>query len=398
MPAVKGYWFPSSYQVMVKPRGPICNLACAYCYFLSKERLYPGSDFRMSDGLLEEFTRQYLQNQPTHQVTFAWQGGEPTLMGLEFYYKVVEYQKKYAPAGLMVENALQTNATQLDDDWCQFFKENNFLIGVSIDGPPAVHDHYRQDKGGNGSAERVLAGLTLLKKHSVEHNILCTVHAGNVQHPLKVYRYLRDELSAEFIQFIPIVERDNKTGFQTGNKVTERSVTGEQYGNFLTKVFDEWLQHDVGTVFVQLFDVALAKWVGAPGGLCVFEETCGLALALEHNGDLYSCDHFVEPKYKLGNIVRTEMIDLVRSHQQYQFGVDKRDKLPRYCLACEVRFACNGGCPKNRFKHSPDGEFGLNYLCAGYREFFNHIDRPMRLMAELLRQRRPPADIMCLSE
>jgi len=223
---------------------------------------------------------------------------------------------------------------------------------------------------------------------------LCTVHAANADHPLEVYRYFRDELQAEFIQFIPIVERDNKTGFQTGNKVTDRSVTGKQYGDFLIAVFDEWVKADVGSVFVQIFDVALGKWMGVRGGLCVFEETCGLGLAMEHNGDLFSCDHFVEPKHKLGNISKTELIDMVQSHKQYQFGMDKRDSLPKYCMACEVRFVCNGGCPKNRTKHTPDGEFGLNYLCEGYRAFFNHVDEPMKKMAQLIKMKHLPAEIM----
>ena len=387
-------WIPGSYHVMVKPRGPICNLDCAYCYFLSKEGMYPGSSFEMSDELLENFTRQYIQSQRVPLVTFAWQGGEPTLLGVKFFQKAVAYQKKYAARGIRIENTFQTNGTLLDDEWCAFFKENNFLIGISTDGPPELHDIYRIDKGGKGSSKRVLRGLEYLKKHGVDFNILCTVHAGNVGHPLDVYRYFRDELETSFIQFIPIVERDNKTGFQTGNKVTKRSVTGKGYGDFLISIFDEWVTKDVGTVFVQIFDTALAKWMGVPAGLCIFEETCGLGLAMEHNGDLFSCDHYVEPRHKLGNIFKTEMLDLLTSHKQYQFGMDKRKTLLQHCLNCEVRFACNGGCPKNRIQHAPDGEFGLNYLCEGYRAFFNHIDKPMKTMTELLRSNRPPAEIM----
>lgn len=302
--------------------------------------------------------------------------------------------KKIHAAGDEDRNALQTNGTLLNDERCQFFRENDFLIGISLDGPPELHDIYRKDKGGQATSAQVLAGLELLKKHQVDFNILCTVHAGNADHPLDVYHYFRDDLAADFIQFIPIVERDNKTGFQSGNKVTSRSVTGKQYGEFLIAIFDNWVKRDVGKVFVQIFDVALAKWVGAPGGLCLFEETCGLGLALEHNGDIFSCDHYVEPKYKLGNLLQTEIIDLVTSHKQYQFGMDKRDTLPQYCLDCEVRFACHGGCPKNRIKHTPDGKLGLNFLCEGYRAFFNHIDQPMRKMSELLRNNYPPSEIM----
>jgi len=296
--------------------------------------------------------------------------------------------------GMKVENAFQTNGTLLDDAWCKFFKENKFLVGISIDGPPELHNKYRKDKGGADTSNDVLHGLALLKKHNVEFNILCAVHAANVEYPLEVYQYFRDKLAGQYIQFIPIVERDNKTGFQIGNKIHNRSVTGIKYGSFLINIFDEWVSNDVGTVFVQIFDEALAKWFGSPGGLCVFEETCGLGLVIEHNGDLFSCDHFVEPKSKLGNIIETDMIDMVTSHKQYKFGMQKRDSLPPFCLDCEVRFACNGGCPKNRVKHTSNGVYGLNYLCEGYRAFFNHIDEPMRIMVDLIRRKRPPAEIM----
>lgn len=389
---------PPAFNVMVKPVGPVCNLACDYCYYLSKENLFPGSDFCMTDNLLENFTRQYIQAQHVPQVSFIWQGGEPALAGLDFFRKAVEYQKQYASPGVRIENAIQTNGTLLTDEWCTFFKENNFLVGISLDGPPDLHNVYRKDRAGKGSADRVLAGLALLKQHEVEYNVLCTVHAANADHPLEVYRYLRDDLDSTFIQFIPIVERDNKTGYQVGNKVTSRSVSGVQYGRFLNQIFDEWIKRDVGKVFVQIFDVALSKWVGNQSGLCIFSETCGQALLLEHNGDLFSCDHFVEPKHKLGNITKTKLVDLVQSHSQHQFGIAKRDKLPKYCLECEVRFACNGGCPKNRILHTPDGEYGLNVLCDGYRAFFNHIDQPMRLMASLLKQHRPPAEIMSINK
>ena len=379
---------------MTKPRGAICNLNCAYCYFLKKESLYPRSDFYMSDDVLENFTRQYVQAQKGPQVTFAWQGGEPTLMGLDFYKKAVDYQKKYAPQGVRIENTLQTNGTLLDDAWCEFFKDHNFLIGISIDGPPELHNAYRKDKGGAQTLNSVLVGLETLKRHDVEFNILTTVHAANGDHPLEVYEFLKNELGARFFQFIPIVERDNKKGEQKGNRLTNRSITGKQYGNFLIAIFDEWVRRDVGEIFVQIFDVALGKWLGQHGGLCIFDETCGKALALEHNGDLYSCDHYVEPKYRLGNLKKAELIQLVNSHKQRQFGLNKEKTLPKYCLECEVRFACNGGCPKNRVKHTPDGEFGLNHLCEGYRAFFNHVDEPMRLMADLVRSGKSAVEIM----
>ena len=385
---------PPAFHVMLKPRGAICNLDCAYCYFLSKERLYPGSRFRMADELLESYTRQYIAAQRVPEVTFAWQGGEPTLMGLDFFRRAVELQQKYRPPGMRIYNTLQTNGTTLDAEWCRFFKQHAFLIGVSLDGPRALHDAYRVDKGGKPTFDRVMAGIALLKQYRVEFNILTTLHAANAAHPLEVYRFLRDEVGARFIQFIPIVERDNDTGYQEGGEVTPRSISGRQYGAFLIAVFDEWVRRDVGQVFVQLFDVALAAWCGQRPGLCVFEETCGDALAMEHNGDLYSCDHFVEPRHRLGNIQDIPLIELVASEHQRRFGLAKRDTLPRYCRECAVRFVCNGGCPKDRILHTPDGEPGLNYLCEGYQAFFTHIDRPMRIMAEELRNRRPPANVM----
>jgi uncharacterized protein len=385
---------PSAFHIMTKPRGAICNLDCKYCYFLSKERLYPDSDFRMSDNLLEEYIRQYIEAQTASEVTFAWQGGEPLLMGLEFYQQAISYQQKYARPGMHITNTLQTNGVTLDDAWCRFFKTHDFLIGVSLDGPRALHDHYRVDKGGQPTFERVMAGIRRLQNHKVEFNILTTVHAANADHPLEVYRFLRDEVRTRFIQFIPIVERANETGYQEGDAVTERSVTARQYGDFLNVVFDEWVRRDVGRVFVQIFDVALAVWSGYRPGLCIFEETCGAGLALEHNGDVYSCDHFVEPKYLVGNLVDIPLSQIVVSDQQRAFGLAKRDTLPGYCRECSVRFVCNGGCPKDRFIATPDGEAGLNYLCAGYKAFFTHIDEPMRIMARELAHQRSPANVM----
>lgn len=379
---------------MLKPVGPICNLNCTYCYYVTKESLYPNSDFHISDELLAAFTHQYIEAQQVPEVTFGWQGGEPLLMGLDFFRRAVELQSHCRPTDVQVINTLQTNGVLLDSEWCHFFQEHDFLVGLSLDGPREVHDTYRVDKGSKPSFDRVMAGIELLKKYGVKFNVLTTVHRANADYPLQVYRFLRDEVDTQFIQFIPIVQLSNDSGFQESKQVTELSVTGQRYGDFLIAIFDEWVRRDVGQVYVQIFDTALAAWSGQRPGLCIFEETCGLALVMEHNGDLYVCDHFVEPLYKLGNIQEKPLIELVSSEQQRQFGLDKRDTLPRYCRECEVRFICNGGCPKNRTLITPNGEPGLNYLCAGYKAFFTHIDKPMRIMAEELRVRRPPANIM----
>lgn len=392
--ASTGFMSPLAFNVMLKPRGAICNLGCKYCYYLSKERLYPDSRFCMSDDLLDTFTRQYIEAQRVPEVTFGWQGGEPTLMGLAFFERAIKLQGKYKRPGMTIHNALQTNGVTLDDDWCRFFKKHNFLVGVSIDGPRKLHDAYRVDKRGSPTFDRVMAGLELLKKHHVEFNTLTCVHAANGDYPLEVYHFLRDEVQSRYVQFIPIVVRDNETGFQEGEGVTQHSVTGKQYSNFLNAIFDEWVRHDVGQVFVQIFDAALAAWIGQGPGLCIFDETCGTALALEHNGDLYSCDHFVEPRHYLGNINEDDLVTLVGSEQQCQFGLAKRDTLPRYCRECAWRFICNGGCPKNRILHTPEGESGLNYLCEGYKAFFSHIAPHMKLMAAELLAGRSPANIM----
>jgi len=389
--------FPPAFHVTLKPRGAICNLDCAYCYFLSKKRIYPDSAFRMSDALLEEYTRQYIDAQSKMpEVTFAWQGGEPTLMGLDFYRRAVELQREYAKPGMRVSNALQTNATMLDEAWCEFFHANDFLLGVSLDGPRSLHDAYRVDKSGAPTFDRVMRAVALLKQHRVEFNILATVHAANALYPLDVYRFFRDEVGAQFIQFIPIVERDNATGFQEGHTVTSRSVTGKQYGDFLIAIFDEWVRRDVGRVFVQLFDVALGVWLGQRTSLCIFAGMCGEALAMEHNGDLFSCDHFVEPRHKLGNLADIPLVEMVGSPQQRKFGADKRGALPHYCRECSVRFVCNGGCPKDRLLTTPDGEPGLNLLCEGFKAFFTYVDRPMKMLVSLIQQQRPAADVTLL--
>ncbi len=381
---------PAAFHVLIKPAGAACNLNCKYCFYLSKKELYPESSLRMADAVLEQHVRQYLEAQRVPEATVAWQGGEPTLMGLDFFRRSVELAEKHRRAGQAVHYTLQTNGTLLDDEWGAFLGQHDFLVGISLDGPGELHDAYRVDKGGQPTFERVMRGLDVLRRHGVEWNILCTVHAANGDHPLEVYRFFRDELGAQFIQFIPIVERAGGTG----SRVSDRSVRPKQFGAFLIDVFDEWVRWDVGRVYVQYFDAALAAWAGAPQAMCVLAPTCGGALALEHNGDLYSCDHYVEPGHRLGNIMERPMAELVASEEQRRFGLEKRDGLPRYCRRCAVRFACHGECPRNRFAKAPDGEPGLNYLCPGYKAFFSHVDGPMRVMAELLRQGRAPAEVM----
>jgi uncharacterized protein len=379
---------------MAKPTGSACNLNCDYCFFLKKERLYPGSNFSMPDDVHEAYIKQLLEAHQVPQVEVAWQGGEPTVMGLDFFRRSVELQKKYQRPGTRIENTFQTNGILLNDEWCRFFHDNNFLIGLSMDGPQGLHDTYRKDKGGHGTFDRVMKAARLLQKHKVEFNILCTVNSNNADHPLNVYRFFRDDVQAQYIQFIPVVERDNESGYQEGNKVTDRSVRPEQFGFFLIEIFNEWITRDVGQTFVLNFDGALAGWLGMAGTICILGPTCGLGMALEHNGDLYCCDHFVEPAHLLGNILKTPMTKLVASEKQRRFGQDKKDLLPRYCRECEVLFVCNGECPKNRFITTPDGEPGLNYLCGGYKAFFMHIDKPMKTMANLLRQGRHADEIM----
>jgi len=390
-------FLPPRIHVLSKPTGAICNLDCSYCFFLDKEELYPGSKFRMTDEVLETYIRQLIEAHKTPEVTVAWQGGEPTLMGVDFFRKAIAYQEKYRKPGMTFENTLQTNGTLLDDEWCEFFKENNYLIGLSLDGPRELHDANRVDKKGGPTFDRVMRGLRLLQRHGVEYNILTTVNRVNSQHPLEVYRFLRDEVKTTWIQFIPVVERineDGKTLYQQGTTVSENSVLPEQFGNFLTTIFDEWVRKDVGKIFVQTFEAAVRSWLNMPTGMCFFSPTCGSGVALEHNGDLYSCDHFVEPDYLLGNIQEHSMAELVGSDRQFKFGQDKLDTLPKYCQQCEVRFACHGECPKHRFIHTPDGEPGLNYLCAGYKHFFTHIDEPLKIMVDLFNQGRRAEEVM----
>lgn len=387
------------FHVMAKPTGAICNLDCAYCFFLSKESLYPGSSFRMTDAVMESYIRQTIEAHTTSEVTIAWQGGEPTLMGLDFYQRVVETVKRFQKPGATIQHTIQTNGILLDPEWCKFLRENNFLVGISLDGPRELHDRYRKDKGGQGTWGRVVKAVRMLQREGVEFNVLCTVNSANCEHPQAVYRFFRDDLKARYLQFIPIVERINDNGLtllQQGNRVTDRSVPPEGYGRFLIGVFDEWVRHDVGRVFVQGIDATLAVWLTGQSPLCIFRPVCGAGVALEHNGDLYSCDHFVEPKYLLGNILQTPLAQLVNSAEQRKFGEDKRDTLPRYCRECSFLFACHGECPKNRFLTTPDGEPGLNYLCTGLKAYFGHVEPYMRIMSNLLRQGRPAAEIMSI--
>lgn len=404
--------FPAAFHVLTKPTGSICNLDCTYCFFLSKEQLYPGDRFRMSDELVETYLRQLVESHRTREITIALQGGEPTLMGLDFHRRLVAMARDIAGPDRILEFTLQTNGTLLDDDWCEFLAAEHFLVGLSIDGPAHMHDAFRVDKQGRPTYERVRGAWDLLQHHDVATNVLCAVHAANGDHGLEVYRHFRDDLGVRFLQLIPIVERatpeliaradagwgerssDRPLYVQDGSLVTGRSVTPEQWGKFLVAVFDEWIAHDVGTVFVPSFDAALAAWLGMPSSMCIFAETCGTAVALEHNGDLYSCDHYVEPAHRLGNITETHLAAMVASPQQVAFGAAKATSLPAQCVRCEVRFACHGECPRNRFAVSIDGEDGLNHLCAGYYEFFTHIDAPMQEMAGLLRAGRPASDVM----
>jgi uncharacterized protein len=388
---------PARFHVMAKPTGAVCNLACTYCFFLDKELLYPGSPFRMSDEMLEAYIRQLIDGHRTPRVTVAWQGGEPTLMGLDFFRKAIELQELYRRPGMTFENTMQTNGTLLDDEWCEFLAEHDYLVGLSLDGPRELHDAYRVNKSGRGTFDRVMRGLRLLQKHDVEYNVLTTVNRVNADYPLEVYRFLRDDAGADWIQLIPIVERLDRDGLGLrleGTEVSDRSVQPEQFGRFMTTIFDDWVRNDVGSVYVQTFEAAVRNWLGMPSGMCVFNENCGNALAVEHNGDVYSCDHYVEPKYKLGNIAETQMVELLGSDQQRRFGRDKSETLTRQCQRCEVRFACHGECPKSRFAVSDDGEPGLHRLCAGWYEFFTHIDQPLKTIVALRDAGRPASDVM----
>ena len=392
----------AGFHVMAKPAGPRCNLDCTYCFYLEKEKLYPEErTFEMSDAVLDAFVRQYIEGQDAPVVSFAWQGGEPTLRGLAFFERVVALQAQYG-GGRRIENAMQTNGILLDDRWCAFLARNQFLVGLSVDGPAPLHDRYRVDRGGGPTFDRVMRALQLLSRHGVAFNTLTTVHRGNSDHPLEVYRFLKS-IGSQYLQFIPIVERVS-TAPTTGLTlvapgaaaagVSRWSVEPAAYGEFLCRIFDEWVRRDVGSTFVQLFDVALESWCGLEPSLCLFAEKCGRALAIEHNGDLYSCDHFVYPEHRLGNLLNESLGDMVAAPRQVAFGEAKRDRLPEECRACDVRFACHGECPKHRFVRSRDGSHDLNYLCGSYKRFFQHIHSYMTFMAGALAEGRPPASVM----
>ncbi|MGB0604578.1 MAG: anaerobic sulfatase-maturation protein [Candidatus Latescibacterota bacterium] len=396
---------PASCHVMAKPSGSVCNIDCKYCFYLEKEKLYPDArkSWRMSDETLEQYVKQYIEAQDVPVVNFAWQGGEPTLMGLDFFRRAVELQQHYAN-GKAITNAFQTNGILLDDEWGSFLHKEKFLVGLSIDGPREFHDRYRVDKGQKPTFDRVYAGLQTLKRHEVEFNTLTVLQNHNADHPLEIYEFLREEGSG-FMQFIPIVERAADEPEDDGLElvdptfegkalVTRWSVGASQYGRFLCRIFDEWVRRDVGRVFIQMYDTALGAWMGQDPSLCIFARTCGKALIIEHNGDLYSCDHFVYPDYRLGNVHDMAIRDMVDSPLQQKFGNDKEDTLPQYCVECDYRFACNGGCPKQRFTRTPQGESGLNYLCKGYKMFFSHADPYMRFMANEVGQGRPAANVM----
>jgi len=405
---------PPGFHLLAKPSGSTCNIDCTYCFFLSKDELYPNEKHRMSDSTLEVYIRQLLESHRTPNVKVAWQGGEPTLMKLDFFKHALELVEKHRRPGQAIQHTFQTNGILLDDDWCVFFKEHKFLVGLSVDGPRELHNAYRVDRTKQGTFDKVMQGWRFLRKHGVEFNILCTVNAANQTHGRTVYRFFRDEMEAKWVQFIPVVERASEETIQianmgwseqpgrkrllytqSGNLVTNRSVGGEQYGRFLVDIFEEWVRHDVGRVFVQMFDVTLEAYFGRHR-LCIHAPTCGYGPALEYNGDLYSCDHFVEPRFRLGNIHETHMLKMVASPQQRKFGDDKRDSLTEQCKACAVRPLCNGGCPKDRFTASRDGEPGQNYLCSGLELFFTHTMAAMRLMAGLLQQGKPASEIMAL--
>jgi uncharacterized protein len=396
-------------HVVAKPIGPVCNLNCEYCFYLEKQALFsPGEQYRMSDKILSAFITNYITSQPTPVVEFVWQGGEPTLLGLDFFRRVVELQKPFL-GQKTINNSLQTNGTLLTDEWCRFLKANNFMVGISLDGPREIHDRYRRDRKGNGTFDQVMRGLKLLREHKVDYNVLACIAKETAKSPLDVYRFLRNE-GIEFIQFTPVVERfSNVCSAPSGLRlagpaaldkkdqqgaVTPWSVIPEEYGDFLIDIYEEWVRHDVGTVFVMNFEWALNAWIGNPSPICVHAKQCGRALVIEHNGDVFACDHCVYPQYKLGNILSDTLPDMVAKSLRSGFGVSKETALPRWCEECEVLAACQGGCPKHRFETTYYDEPGLQYLCPGYKKFFLHIRKYLRAMATLLENGLPASRVM----
>lgn len=394
--------FAKPLYVMLKPAGAHCNLACKYCYYLEKNNLYQNSHRHlMTDEMLEQFTREYIEAQTMPQVLFTWHGGEPLMRSIDFYKKALELQKKYAH-GKQIDNVIQTNGTLLTDEWCEFFAKNHWLVGISIDGPQEYHDHYRVTPAGKPSWEKVMQGIQLLKKHHVEWNAMAVVNAYNAEHPLEFYHFFRDN-GCQYLQFTPIVERltEHEDGRTLASLADDReipladaSVTPQQWGNFLCTIFDDWVRHDVGKTFVEIFDCTLANWMGVLPGICAYSKECGHAGVMEHNGDVYSCDHFVFPEYKLGNIREQSLIDMLYGEKQQAFSRLKHTSLPRQCKECDMEFACHGECPKNRFEKDKYGEPGLNYLCQGYYQYYTHVAPYMDFMKRELLAQRPPANIM----
>ena len=394
--------FAKPLYVMLKPAGAHCNLACKYCYYLEKNNLYQNSHRHlMSDEMLEQFTREYIEAQTMPQVLFTWHGGEPLMRSIDFYKKALELQKKYAN-GKQIDNVIQTNGTLLTNEWCEFFAKNHWLVGISIDGPQEYHDHYRVTPDGKPSWEKVMQGISLLKKHRVEWNAMAVVNAYNAEHPLEFYHFFRDN-GCQYLQFTPIVERltEHEDGRTLASLADDReipladaSVTPQQWGNFLCTIFDDWVRHDVGKTFVEIFDCTLANWMGVLPGICAYSKECGHAGVMEHNGDVYSCDHFVFPEYKLGNIREQSLIDMLYGEKQQAFSRLKHTSLPRQCKECDMEFACHGECPKNRFEKDKYGEPGLNYLCQGYYQYYTHVAPYMDFMKRELLAQHPPANIM----
>lgn len=394
--------FAKPLYVMLKPAGAHCNLACKYCYYLEKNKLYPTAQRHlMSDEMLEQFTREYIEAQTMNQVLFTWHGGEPLLRSIDFYRKALSLQQKYT-GGRRIDNVIQTNGTLLTDEWCEFFAQNHWLVGISIDGPQPDHDHYRLTAAGKPSWKKVMQGIKLLKKHGVEWNAMAVVNAYNANHPLEFYRFFKEN-GCQFLQFTPIVERqtrheDGRTLASLADKneipLSEASVTPEQWGYFLCAIFDEWVRKDVGKIFVEIFDCTLANWMGISPGICAYSKECGHAGVMEHNGDVYSCDHFVFPEYKLGNIRDHSLIDMLYGEQQQEFSRLKHSSLPRQCKECDMEFACHGECPKNRFMKDKYGDSGLNYLCPGYYHYYQHVAPYMDYMKQELMSQRPPSNIM----
>ena len=394
--------FAKPLYVMLKPAGAHCNLACKYCYYLEKNKLYPTAQRHlMSDEILEQLTREYIEAQTMNQVLFTWHGGEPLLRSIDFYRKALSLQQKYA-GGRRIDNVIQTNGTLLTDEWCEFFAQNHWLVGISIDGLQPDHDHYRLTAAGKPSWQKVMQGIKLLKKHGVEWNAMAVVNAYNANHPLEFYRFFKEN-GCQFLQFTPIVERltrheDGRTLASLADKneipLSEASVTPEQWGYFLCAIFDEWVRKDVGKIFVEIFDCTLANWMGISPGICAYSKECGHAGVMEHNGDVYSCDHFVFPEYKLGNIRDHSLIDMLYGEQQQEFSRLKHSSLPRQCKECDMEFACHGECPKNRFMKDKYGDSGLNYLCPGYYHYYQHVAPYMDYMKQELMSQRPPSNIM----